>query len=86
MHTAMESDPLWLVVVASGVPQTGEPTFYARRRPADSQLDLDRPLREQFNLLRTVDSTSYPAWFELGNRRFSITIRSLGASPAGPLE
>jgi UDP-2,4-diacetamido-2,4,6-trideoxy-beta-L-altropyranose hydrolase len=27
----------------SGVPQAGEPTFYARRRPHDSQLDVDRP-------------------------------------------
>ena len=64
-------------VVRTGIPQRGEPTYYARRRPKDSQFDVDRPLREQFNLLRTVDSKHYPAWFELENKRFALKVEKL---------
>lgn len=44
-------------------PQIGEPTYYARRGPDDSQLDVEKTIREQFNLLRTVDNEKYPAYF-----------------------
>lgn len=33
-------------VVKTGFSQNGEPTFYARRSPRDSFIDIDRPLRE----------------------------------------
>lgn len=64
-------------VVSTGTPQMGEPTFYVRRRPRDSRIDIDRPLREQFNLLRTVDSENYPAWFEFENKRFALKLEKL---------
>ena len=44
--------------------QVGEPTFYNRRRPKDSELDIDGSIREQFNLLRVVDNERYPAFFK----------------------
>lgn len=55
-----------------GRAQTGEPTTYPRRRPADSQLDPDKTLREQFNLLRVCDPARYPAFVELQGRRFHV--------------
>lgn len=61
-------------VVGTGMAQKGEPTFYARRRPQDSYFNIDRTLREQFNLLRTVDPEKYPAWFEFENTRFVLKI------------
>ena len=66
-------------VVERGVPQVGEPTFYHRRRPIDSRFDIDRPFRDQFNLLRTVDPDSYPAWFEYQQSRFTVKIEKLDA-------
>ena len=36
--------------------QTGDSSYYARRRPSDSKLDLTSSLSKQFNLLRVVDS------------------------------
>ena len=66
---------------ATGIPQTGEPSYYERRRPKDSQLNIDRSLREQFNMLRTVDGEHYPAWFELNDRRFALKIEALDKSP-----
>ena len=50
-------------VIAAARPQAGEPTHYRRRRPADSQLNPECSLVEQFNLLRVVDNKHYPAFF-----------------------
>lgn len=44
--------------------QEGESTFYKRRTPKDSKLDIDTTIREQFNLLRVCDNERYPAFFE----------------------
>lgn len=54
--------------------QKGEESFYARRRPRDSELDANKSLAEQFNLLRIVDNERYPAWFEINNRLFRLVI------------
>ncbi len=58
--------------------QHGEPTFYARRRPVDSKLDPDRPLRDSFNLLRVVDNERYPAYFEHAGHVYEIRITKRG--------
>jgi UDP-2,4-diacetamido-2,4,6-trideoxy-beta-L-altropyranose hydrolase len=61
-------------IVESGRPQEGPASFYARRRPEDSELDIDKTVREQFNLLRICDNDRYPAWFTLGGHRFRVLI------------
>ena len=54
--------------------QKGKPTFYRRRNPSDSQLDLDKTIRDQFNLLRICNNEDWPAFFELGGVRYKIKI------------
>ena len=54
--------------------QEGEPTFYPKRGPQDSELDPDKTIREQFNLLRVVDNERYPAWFELEGQRYVVKV------------
>ena len=54
--------------------QKGMPTFYRRRVPSDSQLNLDRTIREQFNLLRTCNNEAWPAFFEMNGVRYEIRI------------
>ena len=54
--------------------QSGEESFYMRRKPEDSRLDLDKPLRDQINLLRVVDNERYPAFFEWKGKRYYIAI------------
>lgn len=51
-------------LINSAYPQKGVASYYRRRRPADSQLDPERTLAEQFDLLRVVDNDRYPAFFE----------------------
>lgn len=55
-------------------PQIGESTFYRKRTPADSELDPDLTIREQFNLLRIVDNENFPAFFHLGGKKFTLKI------------
>ena len=57
--------------------QQGKPTFYRRRNPSDSQLDLDKTIRDQFNLLRICNNKDWPAYFELHGVRYTIKIDKL---------
>jgi methionyl-tRNA formyltransferase len=59
------------------MPQTGEPTYYRKRTPEDSRIDPQRPLIESFNLLRVADPVRYPAFFEIGGRKFKIRIERM---------
>jgi len=43
--------------------QEGESTYYSRRIPKDSELDVKKTIEEQFELLRIVDNKKYPAFF-----------------------
>jgi methionyl-tRNA formyltransferase len=58
----------------SSVDQVGESTFYNRRREKDSELDVNKTILEQFNLLRVCDNDRYPAWFELHGVKYKIKI------------
>ena len=55
-------------------PQKGAPTWYARRFPKDSQLDPNKTITDQFNLLRVVDNDKYPAFFYHRGRKYVVKI------------
>lgn len=61
-------------ILSSASEQTGEATYYKRRRPVDSRLDPELTIAEQFNLLRTVDNERYPAYFEYRGQKYYIRI------------
>ena len=61
-------------IVEMKLPQTGEATHYRRRQPSDSELDPERSLAEQFDLLRIVDNKNYPAFFNLRGQSFLINV------------
>tara|TARA_B100000963_G_scaffold210008_1_gene182957 strand:- start:15167 stop:15796 length:630 start_codon:yes stop_codon:yes gene_type:complete len=56
------------------VSQSGHPTFYGRRTPKDSQLDVNKTIAEQFNLLRVCDNKRYPAYFEYMGNKYILKI------------
>ena len=56
------------------IPQTGEESFYNRRLPKDSELDINKTIKEQFNLLRVVDNERYPAYFVYRNKKYILRI------------
>lgn len=58
----------------TGKEQKGEESFYPKRTPKDSELDIHKSIEEQFNLLRVCDNERYPAWFEINGKRYILKI------------
>lgn len=57
------------------IQQIGDPGPYMpKRSPADSRLEPNKTIAEQFNILRVVDSQRYPAFFNYRGRRYLIKI------------
>ena len=57
------------------IPQLGDPgPHMPKRLPADSRLDPNRTIAEQFNVLRIVDSQRYPAFFDYRGKRYLLRI------------
>ena len=63
----------------SGEDQVGEETFYAKRTLEDSRLNIDKSIREQFNLLRIADPNRYPAFFDHLGYRYQLVMKKLGS-------
>ena len=57
-----------------GVPQKGKETFYPRRKQKDNELNINKSILEQFNLLRVVDNKRYPAHFYVDNQKYILKI------------
>lgn len=59
--------------------QVGDSGLYMPKRcRADSQLDPDKTIAEQFDLLRVVDSQRYPAFFNYRGKQYLIHIEKVG--------
>lgn len=54
--------------------QEGESTYYPKRTPKDSKLNINKSIKEQFNLLRVCDNERYPAFFEFKGVNYMIKI------------
>jgi methionyl-tRNA formyltransferase len=57
-----------------GKDQKGTESFYEKRTPADSELDISKSIADQFNLLRVCDNERYPAYFHNRNQKYIIKI------------
>ena len=55
-------------------PQKGEPTYYSRRVPLESKLDINHSIKQQFNLLRVCDNSRYPAFFNYKGEKYLVKI------------
>ncbi|NWF67046.1 MAG: hypothetical protein HXX81_06220, partial [Campylobacterales bacterium] len=54
--------------------QIGDGKIYQRRTVLDSKLDINKSIKEQFNLLRIVDNEKYPAFFEIDGHKYILKI------------
>lgn len=50
-------------------------SWYPRRTPDLSRIDVHRPLAEQFDLLRVADPERYPAYFDYRGAAYEIFIK-----------
>jgi len=56
------------------IPQEGIATTYRKRNPSDSELDPDKTIRNQFNLLRIVSNEEFPAFFSVDGKKYILRI------------
>ena len=54
--------------------QSGEESFYSKRSVKDSELNINKTIKEQFNLLRIVSNDDYPAFFEIDGHKYILKI------------
>lgn len=54
--------------------QIGEETIYHKRTPQSSELDINKTIAEQFNLLRIADNKDYPAFFNYKKQKYILKI------------
>jgi methionyl-tRNA formyltransferase len=57
-----------------GSAQIGISTYYRKRNSSDSNLDINKSIKDQFNLLRIVDNDKYPAFFNYRGHMYIIKI------------
>lgn len=58
-------------------PQFGDCSYYRKRLPEDSRLDINMNICDQFNLLRVADPNRYPAFFEHFGFRYKMVIEKI---------
>ena len=54
--------------------QFGKPTYYRKRIPEDSQLNINKSIKSQFNLLRICNNEEWPAFFVLNGIKYVLKI------------
>ncbi len=57
--------------------QYGKESFYPKRSAKDSELNINKTIKEQFNLLRIVNNHEYPAFFRFRNKTYIIKIEEM---------
>lgn len=58
----------------TGKPQKGVASFYQKRKPSDSEIDINKSIADQFNLLRVCDNERYPAFFYIDKKKYYLKI------------
>ncbi len=53
------------------------PTYYPRREPKDSELDPDKTIASQFDLIRVSDPDRFPAFFKMHGHSYKLTIEKI---------
>lgn len=56
-------------------PQVGKSSYYEKRTSKDSELNINKTISEQFNLLRVVDNENYPAFFIKDGIKYILKIK-----------
>jgi methionyl-tRNA formyltransferase len=49
-------------------------TYYPRRTPKDSEIDVFKTIAEQFDMIRVCDPNRFPAYFEFMGQRYILKL------------
>lgn len=53
---------------------TDDASYYPKRTPSDSQIDVNKSIAEQFNHIRVCDPNRFPAYFEHLGIRYTLKL------------
>jgi methionyl-tRNA formyltransferase len=53
---------------------TDDASYYPKRTPADSRIDVNKSIAEQFDLIRVCDPSRFPAYFEYLGMRYTLKL------------
>ena len=53
------------------------PTYYRKRAPSDSRVDMSKPLDDSFDLIRISDPDRFPAFVEKDGVKIKITLEKM---------
>lgn len=56
--------------------QSGKTSFFRKRNKSDSEININKSIKNQFNLLRVVDNDRYPAFFKNKKKTYILKIYS----------
>lgn len=62
----------------NGYPQVGEASYFPKRNPSDSRLNIHLPIIDQFDLLRVSDPERYPAFLNYLGYRYQLSLKKVG--------
>lgn len=54
-----------------------EPTYFPKRKPADSRIDPYASIASQFDQIRVCDPVRFPAHFELHGNQYKLTLEKI---------
>lgn len=54
-----------------------EPSYWPKRMPKDSEIDVYKSIDEQFDLIRVCDPERFPAFFYKNGKKFKLTIETI---------
>jgi methionyl-tRNA formyltransferase len=57
--------------------QVSDSSYYRKRTPEDSQIDIDSSIASQFNLLRISDPDRYPAYIVVEGQKYKIRLEKV---------
>ncbi|QWE28989.1 formyltransferase family protein [Polynucleobacter sp. AM-7D1] len=60
--------------IFSRLKQVGQQTFYSRRSLIDGKLDINKNIKEQFNLLRVANNENWPSFFIIDGKKYFLKI------------
>ena len=55
--------------------QKGKESFYPKFKKEHNELDINKTIKEQFNVLRIVDNEKYPAFFKIDGQEYILKIK-----------
>lgn len=60
--------------------QEGKESFYPKFKKEHNELNINKTIKEQFNILRIVDNEKYPAFFKIDGQEYVLKIKKSNKS------